>query len=302
MKSSIAFFLIGNPYMHTAINQIIQQFFRKDSLEQVSEEELRQFVADYPYATVGHLLLAKKESDSGNDSEETLRDTALYINNPLWLQWILDDSKFREQKDLIIHERPPEASATDPMTGIDTEADAETSIQESTEFQKNKIEEPETIHVNETAESPSEVQEAEKYRESEAEANDTGSTASEVGKEEMPVFQSYHTIDYFASQGIRLHPADLGKDKLGQQLRSFTDWLRSMKKLPQTATGEEDPSEQTVRVIAEHSIEEREVLTEAMAEVWAKQGNRQKASEIYRKLSLLNPAKSAYFAAKIDQL
>ncbi len=258
--------------MHTAINQIIQQFFRKDSLEQVSEEELRRFVADYPYATVGHLLLAKKESGSGHDTEETLRDTALFVNNPLWLQWILDDSKFREQKELIIHERQPEASVPDPMTGIDTEVD-----------------EPE-------------VEESEKYRQGEAEADETGPAEEDAGKEEMPVFQSYHTIDYFASQGIRLHPADLGKDKLGQQLRSFTDWLRSMKKLPQTALGEEDPSEQTVRVIAEHSIEEREVLTEAMAEVWAKQGNRQKASEIYRKLSLLNPATSAYVAAKIDQL
>ena len=288
--------------MHTAINQIIQQFFRKDSLEQVSEDELRQFVADYPYATVGHLLLAKKESDAGRANEETLRDTALFINNPLWLQWILDDSKFHEQKDLIIHERQPEVAVPDPMTGIETDAE---------EPQTHPVHEPapspdpsgiqELISENETVQSPAAINETENFRQSEAEADDT-SPGETADKEEMPVFQSYHTIDYFASQGIRLHPADLGKDKLGQQLRSFTDWLRSMKKLPQTVTGEEDPSEQTVRVIAEHSIEEREVLTEAMAEVWAKQGNRQKASEIYRKLSLLNPAKSAYFAAKIDQL
>jgi hypothetical protein len=53
---------------------------------------------------------------------------------------------------------------------------------------------------------------------------------------------------------------------------------------------------------ATSSIEEKEVLTEAMAEVWLKQGNKPKAAEIYYKLSLLNPSKSAYFAAKIDQL
>jgi hypothetical protein len=295
--------------MHTAINQIIQQFFRKDNLEQVSEDELRQFVEDYPYATVGHLLLAKKEFDTGHDAEETLRDTALFMNNPLWLQWILDDSKFREQKELIIHERQTEAPALDPMTGTDIAADEiqppSTSSKETIEADNNSIltAAGEEIPVYQADASIVATEATENYRVGEAEADDTGSD-EEVSnmKEEMPVFQSYHTIDYFASQGIRLHPADLGKDKLGQQLRSFTDWLRSMKKLPQTATGEEDPSEQTVRVIAEHSIEEREVLTEAMAEVWAKQGNRQKASEIYRKLSLLNPAKSAYFAAKIDHL
>jgi len=39
-----------------------------------------------------------------------------------------------------------------------------------------------------------------------------------------------------------------------------------------------------------------------MAEVWIKQGNTAKAEEIYRKLSLLDPLKTAYFAAKIEDL
>jgi hypothetical protein len=117
-------------------------------------------------------------------------------------------------------------------------------------------------------------------------------------------FEPYHTIDYFASQGIKLAPADLSKDKFGQQLKSFTEWLKSMKRLPAT---EQSPApdlsgQQTVVKAAEHSIEEREVLTEAMAEVWAKQGNVEKAREVYRKLSLQNPAKSSYFAAKIDEI
>jgi len=125
--------------------------------------------------------------------------------------------------------------------------------------------------------------------------------------EESPVvFQSYHTIDYFASQGIRLQQADLTRDKLGQQLKSFTEWLRSMKKLPSaeaTPSGPEDETRQKVVIHdAATSIEEKEVVTEAMAEVWLKQGNHAKAAEIYHKLSLQNPSKSAYFAAKIDQL
>ena len=287
--------------MHTAINQIIQQFFRKDSLDQVSKDELQKFVQDYPYATVGHILLAKKEADAGSNSEEFLRDTALYLNNPLWLQWILDDSKFREQKELIVRERQPEYIAPDPMSGIETEVDIP---HVETESPENLIPDQQSGVADDTGTPVTTIEptHTDTFRETEAEADDADKAEEETDKKELPVFQSYHTVDYFASQGIRLQPSDLGKDKLGQQLRSFTDWLRSMKKLPQTATGDEDPSEQTVRVIAEHSIEEREVLTEAMAEVWAKQGNRQKASEIYRKLSLLNPAKSAYFAAKIDQL
>ncbi len=133
--------------------------------------------------------------------------------------------------------------------------------------------------------------------------------AAAAPKENEPIieFQSYHTIDYFASQGIRLQQAELTRDKLGQQLKSFTEWLRSMKKLP-AAESEGAPSaddqvrQEKVIKNAAHSIEEKEVVTEAMAEVWAKQGNKEKAIETYNKLSLLNPSKSAYFASKIDFL
>jgi hypothetical protein len=118
-----------------------------------------------------------------------------------------------------------------------------------------------------------------------------------------PVFESYHTIDYFASQGIKLLQEEL-KDKLGKQLKSFTDWLRSMKRIgpPESNTSLDDVTNQSIQRIAEHSIEEKEVLTEAMAEVWAKQGNNDKAIRVYEKLSLLNPAKSPYFAGRIEQL
>ena len=121
---------------------------------------------------------------------------------------------------------------------------------------------------------------------------------------EALAFEPYHTIDYFASQGIKLAPADLSKDKFGQQLKSFTEWLKSMKRLPaaEASPAPDLSAQQTVVKAAEHSIQEREVLTEAMAEVWAKQGNVEKAREVYRKLSLQNPAKSSYFAAKIDEI
>ena len=60
--------------------------------------------------------------------------------------------------------------------------------------------------------------------------------------------------------------------------------------------------EQKVQVLAAHSLDNLDVATEAMAEVWIKQGNPEKAMAIYQKLSLSNPAKSAYFAAKIEYL
>jgi hypothetical protein len=127
-----------------------------------------------------------------------------------------------------------------------------------------------------------------------------GQTTVDLGE---PIFESYHTIDYFASQGIKLGQHDF-KDKMGKQLKSFTDWLRSMKRIGplESNTSLDEVTNQSIQRIAEHSVEEKEVVTEAMAEVWAKQGNTAKAIRIYAKLSLLNPAKSTYFASRIEQL
>jgi hypothetical protein len=129
-------------------------------------------------------------------------------------------------------------------------------------------------------------------------------TVQEAGAAPAIVFEPLHTIDYFASQGIKFTLEENPVDALGKQLKSFTDWLKTMRRLPQK-NKEVVPdrlAEQAVQDFAAHSIEGKEVLTEAMAEVLAKQGMRQRARAVYEKLSLLNPEKSAYFAAKIEQL
>ncbi|MFL5787283.1 MAG: hypothetical protein ACJ748_04465, partial [Flavisolibacter sp.] len=94
------------------------------------------------------------------------------------------------------------------------------------------------------------------------------------------------------------------KDKFGKQLKSFTEWLKTMKRLPAKDIMQNlDPGfESNVQHMADDSIHESEVVTESMAEVWLKQGNNEKAMEVYNKLCLLNPSKKAYFAAKIENL
>jgi hypothetical protein len=116
-------------------------------------------------------------------------------------------------------------------------------------------------------------------------------------------FEPFHTVDYFASQGIKLSQEEAGKDKFGKQLKSFTEWLKTMKRLPATQLSKEaTPTEQKVQHMAADSVHEADVVTEAMAEVWLKQGNREKAIETYNKLGLLNPSKKPYFAALIENL
>lgn len=128
-------------------------------------------------------------------------------------------------------------------------------------------------------------------------------TTATATTEDTISFEPLHTSDYFASVGIKFSDEVKPGDKLGKQLKSFTDWLKTMKKIHTDQLPSQ--SEQSVIVIqkmAEKSNTEDEVLTEAMAEVLLQQGKTTKAIAVYKKLSLLNPSKSAYFAAKIDQI
>ncbi|MEI9934454.1 MAG: hypothetical protein WDM71_06285 [Ferruginibacter sp.] len=64
-----------------------------------------------------------------------------------------------------------------------------------------------------------------------------------------------------------------------------------------------DPqTDEKIQTLAEQSNHEEDIVTEAMAEVLIQQGQTLKAIDVYEKLSLINPAKSIYFASKIEQL
>jgi hypothetical protein len=118
--------------------------------------------------------------------------------------------------------------------------------------------------------------------------------------------EPYHTVDYFASQGIKLGENAIAKDKLSVQLKSFTEWLKSMKKVDTKLSPEEDKviDNQHIEVVelAEDSLVKSEILTENMVDVLVKQGKTNEAISLLEKLSLQDQAKSSYFATRIEQL
>ena len=122
-------------------------------------------------------------------------------------------------------------------------------------------------------------------------------------KETELSFEPLHTIDYFASQGIRLKQEQLGNDKFSQQVKTFTQWLQSMKKVYHTDSANTQKKEDgNITRMADASNAQEEILTETMAEVLIQQGKPLQAIHIFEKLSLLHPEKSSYFTARISTL
>src|ERR1044072_7546609 len=80
--------------MQYHIQTLVKHLFDKDSFEQVSVDELKQFTDDYPYAAVGQFLYAKKLKDSGAyNNYEQGEQASLYFHNALWLRWQLDQKE-----------------------------------------------------------------------------------------------------------------------------------------------------------------------------------------------------------------
>ena len=249
---------------------ILQHFFKANSPDDVSVKQMQDLCDQYPFFSVGHYLLSKKLFNEKADGflDET-KKTALYFNNPFWLQWLLGNA---------VDEKLADARKA--------------SVEEAGKIQNTKTDRPVTIPITEENTAS---RDTEKIIDKMA--------ASGTSNEEL-LFGPYHTVDYFASLGIKLILDESTNDKFGKQLKSFTDWLKTMKRLPQkNEEAYADTAEQiSIEGYAAHSLQQKEIITEAMAEVLAKQGRNENAIELYRKLSLLNPGKSAYFAAKIEQL
>ena len=196
---------------------------------------------------------------------------------------------------------------------MDAETILDTIVEESIQQepgQEANLEEPtlnNSLQTNEFIETKNTLNETSVTEDTATEIASTGNAETEkettVNENETIAFEPLHTVDYFASQGIKITEELLTKDKLGSQMKSFTAWLKSMKKVHPGKLEEQSlATEKLIQASANESNFNTEILTEAMAEVLIKQDKKDKAIEMFSKLSLINPSKSAYFAARIESI
>jgi hypothetical protein len=146
---------------------------------------------------------------------------------------------------------------------------------------------------------------------------------------EVPLIQPLYTEDYFRHQGVAVaaheEPEVTTEDpKTLMVVMSFAEWLnhykiksereeeeardksalRSMWQQEKLAAALEDEPEEIPEDVFEMAVtsitREDDLASESLAEILEKQGKWTAAAEMYRKLGLRNPAKSAYFASRAE--
>lgn len=284
--------------MNLTQEKVLFHLTGKLSLAQVTPEFWQKLSVEAPYFAPAHFFAS---TASGNTDKAPVAKTNLYFTNPLWLQYQTAEI---QAVTATIQEKTAKAAAMvipsvenvrEMMRQIDVTMDTEPETEPAPD---DYLEEDGNEDV--TTETESKI---------------AGILSNQLADFKKPVEpdavldidaekKKMHTIDYFASQGIKVDLSSIPQDKLTAHLRKFTDWLKQIKQAQGTPNdlGTTLEMEKAVAETAKNSNETREVLTETMADVLEKQGQVEKAIQLYIKLSFINPEKSSYFAAKIEQL
>ena len=288
--------------------------------------DARQMTGEYPWFAPAHFFALQQSQPGDDDFASLAAKAALHFGDPLLLHFQLTKPTQHGMGALVTNQAPVEVFEEEPHI----KAVAEEQLYEAKAEYKAEEQVPgEQVYEaaaaqpidNPNFENPEPVEEETRAEELHAEpvpvtqpenditVHSPGSTEpaeEKTMKNEPALFEPLHTTDYFASQGIKLSEVVQTGDKMARQLRSFTEWLKTMKKVHPEGLNEKTAGsssiDNTVQTIAELSNKEEEVITEAMAVVFIQQGKLNKAREIYKKLSLHNPSKSAYFAAKLNEI
>jgi len=252
--------------------QIASLLSGKLEIHDVSEEVIQIMLQEHPYSPYGHLInYLKAKSQKRDDAEVLLTKLATYSPDRAWLQQVLNTT-FKDigTQEATDHAIPSEAK--DPnLDKILFEFDFDHSSSEI-----------ETDNTNETEASFSEIQ------------IDNQEEVEEVSEIVLSEKSSSH---------------------LEGSPTSYIEWLKTFQSSVEISEplkeAELPPSDMrstdTKNTIVEKSTRKDNdlfggIITETLAELLANQGQTEKAISMYERLTLIFPNKSAFFAAKIEQL
>ncbi len=276
---------------------MIQSLFQRESMDEMTLDELKSHAEAFPYSSIIQFLYTcKLKSQYHLDFPEAVSKTALFFDDSSWLNYQLREEGEKGNFRKILY--GSQHNDTNEVEGVEEVEEVEGLNLPAEGREVEGVEEVDFDENEGGFHDPAIVQAIEKIELQDPNTNPASGTNKDFEFQLTP----YHTVDYFASLGIKINMEN-EKDELSLKVKSFTAWLKTMKRLqpgPETVTVKDIQSILNTQNDKENQPEA--ILTEAMAEVYLKQGLREKAIDVYNKLSLQNPLNSHKFADKISQI
>ncbi len=291
-----------------------------------NETDWKEVIKTYPYFSAAQWMhFSTIEQASAKDIELL----ALYKNNPLLFASFVKQSSSPKS----VHEEIPVQAPS-----VETVSETVDLIQEEEEVTKQAEEAAPVLNEEQVQENTRILAEVEQDTADILEIiQNLPNTPIEttVEPEEAELEEVLHELNQLSAQTEAAKTATnmsftadptIDEDKSLMVMMSFTEWLKYFKtkqqkeqeeekdqkalktawkkeKLAAAVEEEQDDIPDTIFQQAMDSISlESSIISESLAEILSKQGKTDKAIEMYKKLSLRNPEKSAYFASLIKEL
>lgn len=278
---------------------------------------LNEYRKKYPYFQSLYVVVAKALRDREHPKTDAfIKKAAIYSANRSHLKEIIEgDFTFGQKATIAKQETEQKPVVTkEPIKQPIENKEAETKVEkESAEKLQEKLEEkkPEKVEAKKV-ESPKEVQKPVEPKKEKSAVEKTNPAPSQktdstkVDDDLAEIEATKRRIEALLSgqldtteQEKRAKPVSTKKKK---QIEIIEKFIQNEPQLDRDKMAQAE-SNVDIEDLADKSILKEEAFeTETLAKLMAKQGKTKKAEEIYKKLSLKFPEKSAYFASRIEKL
>ena len=289
-----------------------------DLLASISYEELKTLALTYPYAhNLRYLLVIKAQQDNHADFSRNLAAAAAYSLDRTCLYRLVAPKKLMPQP-VAIEATEEQVLELKPIQAVQRELHARVPLPRMEETAQVPEEQSVSVAPPASAREPAALDLSRAF-EPEPVIEIPGvpdQPATIPASGELKPEKAPPVIDFRPSFGVwisQFNPpvilsnvtaapktAPLEKPALPPPASETADQLPGDSEEPEPEKARQPTIAQ---VLAEKSVtENKAILSETLARLYARQGYRDKAIAMYQRLSLAFPEKSAYFAAEIEKL